>query len=378
MRLLFVTCHLPYPPHSGGRLREHELLARLTQRFDVHVAAVTKTLAEDAEAIREIPWDHDGVSLFAAAPLRQLNGLAPQVARHHSTEAAAGIGELLGAGDFDAVHVEGFYVWQHVSRGRPPAVLVEQNIEWQLFDQQGRDRQARATRRAELAVWREAEVLAALTRDDRSVMARHTGRAVHLVPDGADHLHPAAHAARESADRRRILMVGNFGYAPNVDGAVWFVNEVMPQIRMATPAARLQLVGASPPPEVRALACDDIEVTGRVPDVSPYLDAADVVICPLRYGGGVKVKMLEALRAGKAIVSTDIGCQGLSLPEDAVARAVSGDCFARAVVALLTDPQRRARAGHAAAAVQLPTWDDAAEALAACWRLATRRSRAAA
>jgi glycosyltransferase involved in cell wall biosynthesis len=378
MRLLFLTCHLPYPPHSGGRLREHELLARLTQRFDVHVAAVTKTLAEDAEAVAQIPWDHHGVSLFAAAPLSQLEGLAPQVARHRSKAAAAGIGELLAAGGFDAVHVEGFYLWQHLSRARPPAVLVEQNIEWQLFEQQGRDAQAGATRRAELAVWRQADVLGALTRADREVIARHTGRAVHLVPDGADHLHPPPRAPRRAASGERILMVANFGYAPNVDGAAWFVREVMPRIRVAKPAARLQLVGASPPPEIRALACDDVDVTGRVPDVAPYLHAADVVVCPLRYGGGVKVKMLEALRAGKAIVSTDVGCQGLSLPRGAVDRASAGDCFARAVIALLTDPERRAHAERAAAAVELPTWDDAAEALAECWRLATRRSRAAA
>src|SRR5215208_4485126 len=91
MRLLFLTCHLPYPPHSGGRLREHELLARLTQRFDVHIAAVTKTLAEDEEAAADIPWDHNGISLFPAAALDSLPGVAPQVARHRSEAATAGI-----------------------------------------------------------------------------------------------------------------------------------------------------------------------------------------------------------------------------------------------------------------------------------------------
>lgn len=378
MRLLFLTCHLPYPPHSGGRLREHELLARLTQRFDVHVAAVTKTLAEDQAAVAEIPWDHDGISLFPAAALRGLDGTAPQVARHHSKEAAARVQALVADGTFDAIHVEGFYLWQHLARARPPAVLVEQNIEWQLFDQQRRIAEALATRRSELSVWREADVLGALTPDDRTVIQRHTGRPVHLVPDGADHLRACVHPRRRSPDATRILMVANFGYAPNVDGACWLVQEVMPQVRAAVPGARLQLVGASPPPEVDALACADVEVTGRVPDVAPYLEAADVVVCPLRYGGGVKVKMLEALRAGKAIVATDVGCQGLPLGPTAVRRATTAAGFGRAIAELLTDPDSRARAERAASSVQLPTWDDAAAALAECWQLAVRRSRAAA
>src|SRR3954467_10826905 len=98
MRLLFVTCHLPYPPHSGGRLREHELLSRLTQRFDVHIAAVTKTLDEAEEAAAATPWDHPGISLCPAAQLTGLFGVAPQVARHRSEAASAGIHGLLAGG----------------------------------------------------------------------------------------------------------------------------------------------------------------------------------------------------------------------------------------------------------------------------------------
>src|SRR4051795_11058440 len=156
VRLLFVTCHLPYPPHSGGRLREHELLSRLTQRFDVHIAAVTKTLEADEAGAADIPWDHNGISLFPAAQLAGLPGVAPQVARHRSEAASAGIRGLLAGGRFDAVHVEGFYLWQHLTGlSRLPSVLVEQNVEWQLFEQRGLVADAEATRRAELAAWRE-------------------------------------------------------------------------------------------------------------------------------------------------------------------------------------------------------------------------------
>jgi polysaccharide biosynthesis protein PslH len=373
MRSLFVTCHLPFPPHSGGRLREHELLSRLTQRCDVHVAAVTKTLDEDEEAVADIPWDHDGISLFPAA---QLDGPVPHVARHRSRSATAGIRRLLASGAFDLVHVEGFYLWQHLPRARPPAVLIEQNVEWQLFEQRGLRAEAEATHRAEVAVWREADVLGCLTPEDRATMKSFTARVPHLVPDGADHLERRASGRRGNG--RTVLMVGNFAYGPNVDAALWLAEEVMPRVRALAPDARLQLVGASPPDEVRALAGADVEVTGRVPDVAPYLDAADVVACPLRFGGGVKVKMLEAISFGKAIVSTPIGCQGLNGARRAVRVAECAETFAHAAAELLNDPAARRKAEEAAAATRLPSWDDAAYALSECWQLAARRSLAAA
>src|SRR3954453_6954834 len=378
MRLLFLTCHLPYPPHRGGGPREDQLLSRLTQRFDVHIAAVTKTLAEDEEAAAAIPWEHAGISLFPAAELTGLFGVAPQVARHRSEAAGAGIRGLLAGGRFDAVHVEGFYLWQPLTGlARVPSVLVEQNVEWQLFEQRGLAADAEATRRAELAAWREADILGAITAEDRAVMKSFTGRRVHLIPDGADHmsLNETPHV---SSHGRRLVMVGNFGYAPNVDGALWLAREVMPLVRRVVPDAQLQLVGTSPPAEIRALAGDGIEVTGRVPDVAPYLEAADVVVCPLRFGGGVKVKMLEAIRFGKAIVATSVGCQGLHGARRALQVADSADTFADAVGALLRDPAARERAEHVAGAVQLPSWDHAADALAECWQRALRPSLAAA
>lgn len=376
MRALYLTCHLPYPPHSGGRLREHELLERLTERHDVHVAAVTKTLADDEAAVESIPWRPAGMTLFPAAQLPAAPGVAPQVARHRSGAATAGVQRLLAHGRFDIVHVEGFYLWQHLPPARPPTVLVEQNVEWQLFAQRGRQAEAIATRRAELAAWREADLLGALTHEDCEAIAAGCGRAAHLVPDGADHLQPRATVTRPARPGRRLVMVGNFGYEPNVDGALWLAEQVMPLL----PDAQLQLVGASPPPEIRALAGDRIQVTGRIPDVRPYLEDADVVVCPLRCGGGVKVKTLEALSLGKAIVATEIACQGLDGARRAIRVAQSAEDFASAAAQLLADPAARARAEQAAAraATTLPRWDDAAAALDDCWLRAARLSLAAA
>jgi glycosyltransferase involved in cell wall biosynthesis len=165
-----------------------------------------------------------------------------------------------------------------------------------------------------------------------------------------------------------VLFVGNFAYEPNVDAAQYFCRDIFPLILKDVPNAKLFLVGNAPPSEVCSLASNrHIEVTGRVASLIPFYKDADVVVCPLRIGGGIKVKVLEALGYGKAIVSTSIGAQGLDLSTyRAVAVADEATDFAKNVVRLLVHPEER----HAqeiqalAYAGTLPTWDQVSEAFA--------------
>jgi glycosyltransferase involved in cell wall biosynthesis len=165
-------------------------------------------------------------------------------------------------------------------------------------------------------------------------------------------------------------MLANFAYAPNVDAAGHLAGEIMPRLRRAVPDVQLWLVGNEPPAEIRALADRRVRVTGRVDDVVPYLDAADVVVVPLRIGGGIKVKSIEALRRGKAIVSTTIGAQGMPPASDgAMVIADSAHAFAEGVGRVLGDSRLRARLERCAAvaARELPSWDDAADAVASAY-----------
>jgi glycosyltransferase involved in cell wall biosynthesis len=246
-------------------------------------------------------------------------------------------------------------------------VLAEQNVEFALWRQRARRnrdvgcvREARATRAAELAAWRRADLVVAVTEDDRrAILAEEPTLDVRVVPDGADHLRPARGRAKPAP--ATILFVGNFAYEPNLDAAHFLCETIFPLVRREVPAARVLLAGNGPPEELVEHA------TGRVARLEPYYDRATVVACPLRVGGGIKVKMLEALTRGKAIVSTSIGVQGL----DKAPVLVRDDAeeFARAVARLLRDARARARLESRARAyaARLPTWDEAAERLAACY-----------
>lgn len=388
-RVLFLTCHLPYPPLSGGRRREYELIRRLAPRVDLHVLAVSKTMDEDvayADALRELCAE---VRIFEAGSGSIDDSRDPfQVRRHCCDSLAATVGALVRNRGIDVVHVEGFYLMQHVPPAvEAPVLLVEQNVEYQLWwqraavapDQRTKLRllaEYRQTRTAEVAAWRRSALMAVLTEDDRNeVLAVAPDVDVRVVPDGTDH----ASAWELSPDplvaelRSPLLVfVGNFSYEPNVDAARHLCEDILPRIAERGARVYLALVGALPPPELVEVAAarDDVVVTGCVPAIEPYLDRADVVLAPLRVGGGVKVKVLEALGRGKAIVATSVAAQGLG-PDARGAMRIEDDAgrFADAVVGLLRDRVERHRLEQAARrlALSLPTWDEAAEALAGCY-----------
>lgn len=373
-RVLFATCHLPYPAWSGGRLREHELLRRLAARHDLHVLAISKTPREDERnraAFERVLGPRARVEVVCAGRGPR-NGGPAQVERHRSPIAARRVATLLA--DVDLVHLEGFYLAQHLPLEPPvPVVLAEQNVEFALWRQRARTngdvgcvREARKTRAAELAAWRRADLVVAVTEDDRrTILAEEQALDVRVVPDGADHLRPARR--RGTAAPATTLFVGNFAYEPNLDAARHLCDTIFPLVRREVPDARLLLAGNGPPEELAARASSAVSFTGRVARLEPYYDRATLVACPLRVGGGIKVKMLEALTRGKAIVSTSIGVQGLD--EAPVLVRDDPEEFAHAVAGLLRDPRARARleARARAYASRLPTWDEAAERLAGCY-----------
>lgn len=218
--------------------------------------------------------------------------------------------------------------------------------------------------------------LEAVTEEDACSISRVAPQAdVRLLPNGCDHIERAAPFAG-SVDGNHLLFVGNFAYAPNLDAARVLVTEVLPAVASQLPDTRLTVVGANPPAWLARAAHSDsrITVTGWVPDLAACLDSADVVVCPLRIGGGVKVKVLEALQRAKAVVTTPVGAQGLDRVRDSsVVVRETPAALASACGLLLTSREaRRAQEQRAlAAARSLPTWDDAADALATCWTATT-------
>lgn len=161
-------------------------------------------------------------------------------------------------------------------------------------------------------------------------------------------LPPPADPAREQAGT--ILFVGAFHHPPNRDAAIWLAREILPAVQARHPGARLRIVGSGPTPEVRALAGPDVELVADAPSVLPHLEEAAVVMAPVRTGGGMRMKVLQAMAAGKAVVTTPRGTEGYTGfgEEPPLAVGESEAEIAAATAELLADAERRRRLGERA------------------------------
>ena len=200
------------------------------------------------------------------------------------------------------------------------------------------------------SVWRRFDRIQVFTpRDAETViaLAPELAERVRVNPFGVDLPAPLETDLEEPG---QVLFVGNFTHPPNVDAALWLGNAIMPALRKCYPGVRLTLVGIYPPKSVQALACDDILVTGAVPEIEPYFARAAVVIAPLRIGGGMRMKVLQAMALGKAVVTTSRGADGLMIGDQPLPLMIAeGDeAIAEATASLLDSRDMRRSLGRQA------------------------------
>jgi glycosyltransferase involved in cell wall biosynthesis len=205
---------------------------------------------------------------------------------------------------------------------------------------------------ARRSVWSSVDRVQVFTERDADHVRRlapSSARGITVNPFGVD-VSPAGATVAE--DPRAIVFVGGFRHPPNVDAAIWLAREIMPLVRASQPRATLTIVGADPPLAVTGLASDGVTVTGRVASVEPFLGSAAVVAAPVRSGGGMRRKVLEAMALGRAVVTTTRGAEGIWNPPQAPTLRVENDAagIARQITALLSAPAERAALGAAARA----------------------------
>jgi polysaccharide biosynthesis protein PslH len=170
-----------------------------------------------------------------------------------------------------------------------------------------------------------------------------------VVPTGVDLEYFCPSPGKEEQDL--IVFTGSMDWMPNEDGIFFFAESILPLVRQQRPGVKLTIVGRNPSRRLRELANlhTDLELTGRVDDVRPYMRRGSVSVVPLRVGGGTRLKIFEAMAMGKAIVSTTVGAEGLPVePGKNILLGDTAEEFANHVVDLLQNPQRRREIGQAA------------------------------
>jgi len=364
-----VTKFVPLPDNDGGKQRALAVARRLAQAADLVLCAYDDGGADVAGLtalgidVRSVPWRPTAAR--AARGVARTRSLS--AGRFYGADLAAEVRRGAAEGPLDLLQVEYLQMAPLAhGLGAGRRVLDLHNVESALVRSY-----ARAGRGPRgLLAHVEAVALGAMERAlipsfDTVVVVSEQER--HRLPAGARHVlvcpngrDPDPLGPPPLAEEPVAAFVATLGWAPNVDAAVWFGRQVWPEVRRRVPAARLLLVGRDPAPSVQGLASDSVEVSGTVSDIRPYLARARVAVAPLRAGGGTRLKILEALDAGRPVIATSIAVDGLEdLIGEGVVVADDPGSMIEAVCGLLDDPDRAAalgRAGHDAVAAR-HTWD---------------------
>jgi polysaccharide biosynthesis protein PslH len=231
--------------------------------------------------------------------------------------------------------------------------------------------QESSTRREEAGCARKVDLLLATSERDRDLFRREMGiQTVAVVPNGIDVSEFVPPQSEPNPEE--ILFTGLMSYYPNEQAVRWFLDKVFPLVLRTQPDTRIVIAGANPRPWLLARAGRNVEITGPVPDMRPYIARAAVVIAPLHIGGGTRVKILEALAMAKPVVSTEIGAEGLRLRHgQSIFLANDPTSFADGVIQVLRNPPFGQRLGHTGRVhvLQYFNWDRIGEHLDQVLRL---------
>lgn len=382
MKVLFLSPWNPYPPVSGAGLRVLSLLRALASREgrEVHLLAFAEPGDELDPSRRHlsgfgiraslIPHHAAKGSRVAEVPWRvaaALRGVPFNAQRCRARALTRSLHALLREHDYGLIVAETSWMGQHVaSLAGVPKLLSWQNVDFEVYARRAaadsnplvravRRYNYRVARRFELALVPRFDALLTVTEADRLSLLRSGGirTPVHVVPICVDtaSVPPSSGSPRTPG---QILFVGAMFYEPNVDAVRYFHAEIYGRVRARVPGARLVIVGRDPVDAVRRLpqADDSVVVTGTVADVNAYYRASAVFVAPIRYGGGMKTKIVEAMAAGVPVVASSFAMEGIAA-RDGEEASVSDDPerFADRVVDLLQDAGARARLAAAARAL---------------------------
>lgn len=396
-RVLWLTPEVPEPGGTGGAIRAYHLLLGLLRR-GLHPVVVAPAYPEQIERAAATAEAGVELALVPRPPSQAREALSAHL-RHPAlagafaarpflgwqadvfwTELAPTVQAQLRTAPQVAVIEHDFCVrWSRALPAALPVGLASHNATWvQLHrDAQHAAQPRRALLAADAARYRRLVRSAmprfswwsAVSDGDADALRALGSGAVHLAPNGAD-TSALADVPAGGGEAGSLLFCGTLSYPPNADAVRWLVRDILPRVRAEEPRARLTVVGRGAPADVERLVADavGVELLGWVEDLRPVFEASAVALAPLRSGGGTRLKVVEALGAGRATVATTIGAEGLDVQDGVhLLLADDPDAFARAVVGLLRDPAARSRLGAAGRrqAAELYDWQAIADGFSA-------------
>ena len=353
---------LPWPLNMGSRIRIYHVLrelARIGHEVTLFTLAHEPYDSDDLEPLktycRELlvipiknrPRLHAAIkSIISRKPYR--------VAKFESQKFRQAVAQAFQE-DYDILWAHFMetlaYVLQSHARGKRPIVVLDQhNADERFWETYAREGSPWIRLFAKINLWQLRGIQASLLKlvdvilsasKEEADFARtrllNSTTQVWVVPNGVDI--ESFRSLDTTECKNRIIFCGSMDVFMNIDAVNWFACRVFPRVREAVSGAEFWIVGRNPAPKVKALASlPGVRVTGQVEDVRPYYAKAKVAVAPFRYGGGTKLKVLEAMALGVPVVATSVGCQGIDVtPGKHLFKEGNEEAFAQRVVSLLQD-----------------------------------------
>jgi len=385
--ILVLTPQVPYPPQQGTALRNWGILRALAERYEVSLLSFYAT-DQNAEAPNILQDALHRIALFPQPPRHAIDRIhdlffvtrPDLVLRLQSTQFADTMKDWLAHYHFDWIVVEGLEMAPYLDLvktcHRPPRVLFDDhNCEYILQRRAAKtdwhrpkrwigalysSLQWRKLRRYESEVCRGADCVVSVSEED----ARSLNRVVPdvhplVIPNGISYNEYANYHDVENLHQPAFVFTGTMNFRPNVDGVLWFAQQVWPAILEAIPNAYFYIVGRHPHTRLNILRdVPGIVITGGVPETRSYIYAATVYVVPLLVGGGTRLKILESTAMSKAVVATTLGAEGFLHPDEAMILADTPGDFADACIRLTKDAEERKKWGaRASVFAKAYNWD---------------------
>ncbi|WP_428627949.1 TIGR03087 family PEP-CTERM/XrtA system glycosyltransferase [Sphingopyxis sp.] len=387
--ILFLVHRAPWPPDRGDRIRSWHMFEALAKLAPVHVAALADN-ADDADIARDkmaplcksLAIEVRKVSRPTALAQAVLRGEPVSNRLFKNAALARHVDALVRVGGITHIVAFSGQMAQYLPTDFDGRVIMDfvdvDSAKFATYAEQDKrqplhwvhQREARVLGAYEAAVARRVDASLFVSEAEAALFRDRSGLGcdrVHAVGNGIDtaHFDPSADFVRLKKRKGRLLVfTGQMDYRPNIDAVRWFAQDVLQLVRRGFPATRFAIVGRAPTAEVLALQdLPGVEVTGEVPDVRPWLAAADAVVAPLLLARGVQNKLLEAMAMARPVVSTPAAAEGIDAEHGSELRVADGAdlgvFFARELVILLANPDTGAAMGRAARARMIARygWD---------------------
>lgn len=350
MKLLYLTHKCPYPPNKGERIRCFNILKHLARHYELHLVYPSFSyedrqhstlLRSYTAAVTAVPMH----SLLARTKcLLGLLAEQPLTLRYFFSKTIAAIVQRQ---DYDVLLADCSSMAQYAVDIAKPKIVDFVDVDsdkWRLYAENSRlpmsliyRREFQRLRLFEEAINKQFDACVVVSDTERQLLQHHDN--VVVIPNGID---CQFFAPRLEHNASTLIFTGAMDYFPNIDGVAYFCSAIWPLIKGHVRETKFIVAGMQPHARIRALASDDIQVTGYVSDIRDYLARATICVVPLRIAKGIQNKILEAMAMGLPVVATTVANTGVNARDkEHLLLADSPEAFAQATVMLLNDPHLR-------------------------------------